>query len=85
MPTISMFFGLIIRMYFNDHNPPHIHVMYGKQNAVVDFDGKILVGKLPDSQRKIVSAWCEIHRDELNANWELCRSGEMPFNIKPLE
>lgn len=85
MPAISMFFGLIIRMYFNDHNPPHFHAQYGEWNATVDFDGKILSGSLPDSQRKLISAWCAIHKDELKANWELCSSGETPFNIKPLE
>jgi hypothetical protein len=84
MPVISMFFGLIIRMYYKDHNPPHIHVEYGEWNASVDFNGKIIVGELPEPQKKLVSAWCEIHKDELLANWSLCNSGEKPFAIKPL-
>lgn len=84
MPAISMFYGLIIRMYFKDHNPPHIHIQYGDWNATMSFDGKIMSGSLPDAQKKLAVAWCEIHKEELMADWDLCKAGEIPFNINPL-
>ncbi len=85
MPIISMFFGLIIRMYFEDHNPPHMHVEYQGYKAIFDLDGNIVSGKMPKTQCRLVAAWCEIHREELLANWELCKDGEKPYSIKPLE
>ena len=85
MPTISIFFGLIIRMYYKDHQPPHIHVQYQDYNAVIDIlTGNITEGKLQIRQLRFVQAWVEIHRDDLMANWELCRNGENPFKINPL-
>ena len=83
-----MFFGIIIRMYYapKEHNPPHIHVYYQNQNAVIDIETcKNTKGKLPDRQLRLVNAWIEIHRDELNANWKLCQNGERPFKINPLK
>lgn len=88
MPTISMFFGIIIRMYFGpkEHNPPHIHAIYQGSEVVVNIlDGEILNGNLPSKQIKLIQAWIEIHKDELAANWELCQSGEQPFSIDPLK
>lgn len=88
MPTISMFYGIIIRMYFGpkEHNPPHIHAYYQDFNATFDLDlGSILEGKLPKKQTKLVQAWIEIHKDELLADWELCQNGEKPFKIEPLK
>ena len=85
MPTISMFFGLIIRMYFEDHNPPHIHVEYKEYDAVYDLNGTLKSGSMPSAQNKLIAAWCEIHGEELLANWELCKRGELPYSIKPLE
>jgi len=86
MPTISVFFGLIIRMYYKDHQPPHIHVQYQNDNAVIDLDsGNIKEGRLPVRCLRLVQAWVEIHKDDLYANWELCRFGEEPFKIMPLQ
>ena len=88
MPTISMFYGIIIRMYFapREHNPPHIHVYYQEHRATVDIsEGKLISGHIPARQLKLVSAWAEIHREELMANWELCQNGEHPFTIEPLK
>ena len=88
MPTISIFNGLIIRMYYapTEHNPPHFHVYYQKYNAKVDIETcEIVHGDLPSRQRKLVLAWAELHKEDLFANWELCQNGEEPFNIKPLE
>ena len=49
MPTISMFYGVIIRMYYDDHNPPHFHAFYGDYKAIFNFDGEILEGTMPVS------------------------------------
>lgn len=88
MPTISMFYGIIIRMYYapKEHNPPHFHVYFQDFKAIFDIhNGELADGELPFRQIKLVEAWIEIHRDELLANWELCQSGEMPVKIKPLK
>jgi len=86
MPTISIFFGLIIRMYYKDHQPPHIHVQYQSENAVIDIlTGNVTEGNLPMRQLRYVQAWVEIHRENLLADWELCRNGENPFKIDPLK
>jgi hypothetical protein len=87
MPTLSMFFGIIIRMYYapKEHGPPHIHVYYQDYVAVIRIaDCEITRGKLPAKQKRLVNAWIEIHREELLADWKLCMSGEKPFKIKPL-
>ena len=87
VPTISMFFGIIIRMYFapKEHNPPHIRVYYQDSSAVINIlDGALTEGALPAKQMKLVGAWIEIHRDELLADWKLCQNGEKPFSIDPL-
>ena len=88
MPTISMFYGIIIRMYFapGEHDPPHFHVYYSEYKATVDIRTcDILVGNLPQKQIKLVLAWAELHQEELHANWKLVMNGEQPFPIKPLQ
>jgi hypothetical protein len=86
MPTISMFFGLIIRMHYSEHNPPHIHVRYQDTNAVINLlDGKIIAGTLSDRHYRFVQTWVDIHKEELLANWQLCQNGEEPFRIDPLK
>jgi len=88
MPTLSMFFGIIIRMYFapKEHNPPHIHVYYQEFKAVIGINTfEILEGEIPARQLRLVQAWIEIHKEELLANWELCQNGEKPFAIEPLK
>lgn len=88
MPVLSMFYGIIVRMYFFDdkqHHEPHIHVEYGDSKAVVDIlNGQILAGKLPTNKAKLIQAWLEIHQDELIANWRLAVNGEELFKIDPL-
>ena len=88
MPTISMFYGLIIRMYFFDnqqHHMPHIHVVYQDDEAVIEIPtANVLEGKLPKAKLKLVTAWVEIHQDELMADWQLALNGESVFKIEPL-
>jgi len=88
MPIISMFYGIIIRMYLLDnkqHNVPHIHAKYAEFEASITIEeGDILAGELPRKQLRLVQAWIELHRDELLANWEIAISGEIPYKINPL-
>ena len=88
MPTICMFYGIVIYMYFFDderHKLPHIHARYqGEQAAFAITDGSVLSGQLPVSRTRLVQAWTEIHRDDLMADWSLATNGEPPFPIDPL-
>jgi hypothetical protein len=88
MPVISMFYGIIIRMYFlnnQHHGVPHIHARYAEAEASMCIDdGEILAGELPRKQLRLVQAWIELHRDELMADWELAMAGENPYKIDPL-
>ena len=88
MAIISMFYGIIISMYFFDnrkHKAPHIHVKFQDQEAILSIpEGKILEGELKPNKMKLVQAWIEIHKDELMADWELAVNGQQPFKIEPL-
>ena len=88
MPTISMFFGIVIYLYCYDnerHHQPHIHAKYQGLDAVFAIsDGALLSGEIPQAKARLVQAWIEIRREELMANWELAISGELPFRIDPL-
>jgi len=89
MPTIAMFYGILIRLFFKDtdkHHVPHFHAEY--QNSVASYsiiDGSVLAGALPPGKHSLVVAWIEIHRDELLADWSLAMAGEKPFPIRGLE
>ena len=88
MPVISMFYGIIVSMYFLDnkgHKLPHIHVKFQDEEAVISIpDGTLLEGTLPSAKFKLVAAWIEIHIDELVADWELAINGNSIFKIDPL-
>ncbi len=88
MPAISMFYGIIVYMYFMDnrqHNKPHIHAKYQDDEVVVTIpEAEILEGNIPRSKMKLLQAWVELHKDELAADWELAVSGQQPFKIDPL-
>jgi hypothetical protein len=88
MPIISMFYGIIIRLYLIDnkqHRLPHIHARYAEFEASISIaDGEILAGELPRKQLRLVQAWIELRRDELQADWELAIEGEVPYKIAPL-
>jgi hypothetical protein len=89
MPTISMFYGILIRMFFRDaekHHTPHIHADYqGKVGVYSILDGTLLAGELPLNKHKLVVAWIEIHREDLLADWDLAVNGKKPFPIKGLD
>lgn len=87
MPTLSMFYGIIIRMQNEKggkHNKPHIHALYGDNEIVVSLDGEVLEGNFPKKQLKLLEAWIALHEDELNANWKLLTAGDGYFKIEPL-
>ncbi len=87
MPTLSMFYGIIIRMQSEkggQHNQPHIHAIYGECEVVVSLQGEIMEGKFPKKQEKLLLAWIAIHEDELMANWRLLSEGSGFFKIEPL-
>ena len=89
MPVISMFYGVIIRMFFKDnqkHHTPHIHAEYQGSVAVIGIpDGHVLDGSLPQNKLKIVVAWIEIHQEELLADWQMAVEGKSVFKIRGLE
>ena len=89
MPTISMFYGILIQMYFRDtghHHLPHIHARYQVQAVVLAIaDSAVLDGEIPTRQLRMVQVWMDIHRDELLADWELAVSGDDPYKIAPLQ
>ncbi len=71
MPEISRFFGIVIAMYYAEHDPPHFHAKYNEWEAQVDIrEGTIIRGMLPSKQARLVLAWTEIHREELLQMWE---------------
>ena len=88
MPVISMFYGIIVMMYFIDnkkHKKPHLHVKYQNQESVVSIpEGELLEGKMKANKLKLVQAWIEIHKEDLMADWELAVNGEHPFPVEPL-
>ena len=86
MPTISTFYGLVIRMYFNDHAPPHFHVEYAEFKATVAIQTlTIASGKLPRRAQMLVLDWAELHQAELLENWQLCMDKQQPRQIAPLQ
>ena len=88
MPTISMFYGVLVLMYLLDiqkHHSPHIHIRYAECKSFIEMpSGDVLEGALPGKQMKLVQAWIAPHADELMADWELASSGETPYKIEPL-
>ena len=89
MPTISLFYGIIVSMYFLDnrqHKAPHIHVRYqGYKASLAIDDARLLAGELPPRQLRMVQVWVDLHREELLADWELAMEGVEPFRIDPLK
>ncbi len=87
MPTISMFYGIIIKMNWRDsgqHNAPHFHAFYGEYEASFSLDGELLAGSFPKRQAAFIRAWALLHEDDLLANWKLASNGETTFRITPL-
>ena len=87
MPEISRFYGLVIKLLYNDdeqHHKPHVHVKYGEYKASVGLDGEILAGQIPVKQYRMLSAWLVIHEEELYRAWNLAVQGEHFDKIPPM-
>ena len=88
LPVLSLFFGIIVRMYMESsgrHKKPHIHAEYSGEEVAIALDGEILEGAIPTNKMKLLEAWMEIHREDLEANWKLLSSGDQCFKIDPLK
>lgn len=86
MPTISRFYGILIRMYHDDHAPPHFHAVYSDQEAAIGIDTlEVLRGELPNRALRLVRDWASLHKDELLADWERVEKQEPLVPIDPLD
>ena len=85
MPEISRFYGIVIRMYFNDHNPPHFHAEYGEHRAQFDIHTLTAFGgRFPPRALGMVVEWATQHQDELMEDWDRARSHGPLQRIEPL-
>lgn len=85
MPEISRFYGIVIRMYFNDHNPPHFHAIYGGEQAQIDIQSfSVIGGQLSQRALGLVIEWAAQHQDELFEDWEKARQMQPLLRIEPL-
>jgi hypothetical protein len=85
MPEISRFFGIVIRIHFDDHEPAHIHAIYGEFEAEIGIDGpRLLKGALPPRGLGMAMEWASLHLDELRAAWDLAKEGRPVRRIEPL-
>jgi len=86
MPEISWFLGIIIRMFYDEHNPPHLHAEYAGNQVLLDFRGNITRGDLGSrAALRLVREWIDIHVAELIEDWELARAGKEMKRITPLD
>lgn len=85
MPTISIFYGIVIQMFWNDHAPPHFHAYYGEFQGIIDIiELKMAEGDLPRRALNLILDWAELHQKELLIDWELCMQKQNPNKIEPL-
>ena len=86
MPEISRFFGIVIKMFFDDHNPPHFHAEYDSDIGLIDIRNlSVFSGQLPPRVRGLVIEWAALHQEELIADWERARAQQELLKIAPLE
>ncbi|HBD10274.1 MAG TPA: transcriptional regulator [Syntrophobacteraceae bacterium] len=86
MPEVCRFYGIIIAMFFEEHNPPHFHARYGRNRVAIRIeDFRILDGQLPPRALGLVIEWAAKHQEELMNNWNLTRMNQPPCKIEPLE
>ncbi len=86
MPRISEFYGIAIYLYYQDHDPPHFHAIYGEHEATISIESaRLLEGKLPKRALALVRTWARLHRAELEEDWVLARRGRPLQPVTPLE
>ena len=85
MPIISAFFGIVIRMFYREHEPAHFHAEHAGQRAKFDFDGRLVAGEIRASKaRDRIRQWAQLHRAQLEVNWEKMKAGQPLESIEPL-
>lgn len=85
MPELCRFYGIVIKMFFDDHNPPHFHAEYGSAEVLLDINSLAIVsGELPPRALGLVAEWAALHQQELRACWERAKNLESPGKIEPL-
>lgn len=85
MPEISRFFGIVIKMFFNDHNPPHFHAFYGNDEALIEISTlSVFAGVLPPRSLGLVIEWATLHQEELKDDWRRAQGNETLVKIEPL-
>ena len=86
MPSISIFFGIIIRMFYNDHEPPHFHAEHQGLQGKFDFSGAMVAGAIESrTALRLIREWTLLHRSGLEANWRLAKARQPLRQIAPLE
>ena len=88
MPTLSLFYGIIVSMHQEigtQHHIPHIHAEFFGQEISISLDGNILAGSFPKNKLKLLDAWMELHKEDLEADWHLIQNGHEHFRIDPLK
>jgi hypothetical protein len=85
MPEISRFYGIVIAMFYNEHNPPHFHARYGNDQVAIDIRTmQVLEGRIPPRALGLVKEWATDHQAELMQDWQQARDGATPDKIDPL-
>jgi Domain of unknown function (DUF4160) len=86
VPIISIFFGIIVRMYYKEHEPAHFHAEHQGQDGKFDFSGKMIAGNIQSKTAlRLIREWAVLHRAELEANWARMKAGQPLDKIAPLE
>ena len=85
MPEISRFFGIVIKMFYRDHAPPHFHAVYGEHKIVVHWESGVVEGQFPGRALSLVLEWCRLHSAELDEDWRLASERKPLKPIQPLE
>jgi len=85
MPEISRFLGIVISMYYDEHNPPHFHAKYGDFKISVEIESGIVIGKFPKRALRAVLDWYDLHKEELLQDWQLAVNDQPLNKIEPLE
>ncbi len=85
MPEICRFYGIIVTMFYEDHNPPHIHVRYGDYRALITLEDGVVTGTLPRRALNMIFEWIDLHKDELMDNWRRMENEEILKSIEPLK
>ncbi len=85
MPAISIFFGIVIRMFYNDHEPPHFHAEYQGQRGKFDLRGRMVAGSISSKTAlRLIRQWARQHQTEIRANWQRMKTGKPLETIEPL-